>query len=234
MKKKVVLLYILILTLIVPITSLAATGNESVEINMTSSIEIEKETETVTLTVSLGKLTDIPEDAIMGLEAKLNYDDAIIKNVEVEGKSDWVVNYSNTTKKIIAEYDEGVAKENTSIFDIILTIDENANSTTTKVELTEALLTVNDEFDFNYEKEANITIKEPKEEVTPKGNELNIPNQTEEEPASPNTIEKVPDLTTAKDEKMPQTGSTSTIYIILVGIFLIGIYSFVRYKRMFK
>lgn len=72
---------------------------------------------------------------------------------------------------------------------------------------------------------ANETQNEAKNEVT-NTNEVGKENGV-------NKIEKVNDLSTTKDEKLPQTGSKGTIFAVAILIIGIGIFAFIRYKKFY-
>lgn len=84
---------------------------------------------------------------------------------------------------------------------------------------------------------SNETTNEPKNETTNETqneakNEVTNTNETGKENGV-NKIEKVNDLSTTKDEKLPQTGSKGTIFALAILIIGIGIFAFIRYKKFY-
>ena len=84
---------------------------------------------------------------------------------------------------------------------------------------------------------SNETTNEPKNETTNETqneakNEVTNTNEAGKENGV-NKIEKVNDLSTTKDEKLPQTGSKGTIFAVAILIIGIGIFAFIRYKKFY-
>ena len=79
-------------------------------------------------------------------------------------------------------------------------------------------------------------IQDKNEVTTPNSNPSpeKPPEVQQSDEEKPKVIEKVQDLTTVNDKKMPQTGNGILIYIAIFLIIIIGIYSYIRYRKMFK
>lgn len=182
-----ILLSIIIFTVTISIY-LSTYATASIPFNFTGETEVIKgENEKITLIISLGAFTEIPAEPIMGYEAVLNYDTSVFSSVEVEGLNDWTAQYVDGTKRLIGETGT-TAVENKEIAKITLTLNSNAVIGDTTVELTDVLLTVNDDdsLDFKYKKEITITIKEKQEQQT---NEENGTNDRDSAKVSDNAEE---------------------------------------------
>lgn len=176
----------------------------NIELDLKGETSILEDEENYTLTVYLGEFTTISNNAVMGYETVLDYDEEVFEKVTIKGLNGWTCNYNNHTKMLIA--DTASAKANTEITQILFQIKENIQPTTTDITLNNLLVT-NDQNDFKYQKKITLTIKE--NAIMEKTS--NTVNDTET---------KQTDISTAKRE-LPKAGME---IIILIGILIfIGI-----------
>lgn len=228
MKKILISFIITVLTICMCNFSYAET-EPNIELNLTEERTITREDETVTLILSFGKFTEIEENALLGYEAILEYDENIFEKVTVKGLNGWIVSYSDTTKRIVS--DPKVGQEQTNIAEIIFTVKEGAELGTTTIKLKDILLS-DDINDFEYNKESRITIKEVEKE---EGKTTPIqPDNTTEQPSEDKTVTITPTTKTEQTKastEIPYAGVKSIIAII-VTIIIIAIISIVRYKSI--
>ncbi len=251
MKKIGICVSIIILLITISIAPLTYAVGETLEINLTGTSQVEQNGNSVELILSLSNVTGFPEEQqkpVIGYEAILDYDESIFSSAEVETLNNWSINYEPTTKRITGLIDAEIA--NQQITKITLTLNENVEPGTTTVRLTNGLLTVYDEFDFEFEKEVTVTIaasdntgdeENPEENNT--ANESTdgniVGNETENTAGSTTnntanttntSISGNQDRTTASNS-LPKTGM-GKIALIVVLVLIIGIGCFARYKSI--
>lgn len=248
MKKIISSLIILIVSIFIYQASYAA--DASVEFNFTGDSKITQGTKTVTYTISLGEFQGIADNPMMGYEAVLNYDSNIFSSATVEGLNDWTAQYTETTKRLIGET-RTKAEPNKAIAKITLTLKDDASVGSTLIKLNNILLTVNDTQDFNYTKEAPLTIEakveEPKNEEKNENTGSTTDNQPKQEetknqsenPTSDksNTSNEFQSLTSNKNNNttnaktLPKTG-IEKIALIVILVAAVGIGCLIRYKSI--
>ena len=181
MKKIVITIFVVLIIIAMSSLSQATTieKNPNIPITLTGTKEIAQDKNTVDIILSLGEFTDIPEEPLMGYEAILEYDKNIFSSVAVEGLNNWNASYEEDTGRLMGEI-LTVGEQNKQITKITFTLKENATIGTTTVRLTSGLLTVNDEIDFEFEKEIPITIIEKTEEEDQNENTNSSDNTTED------------------------------------------------------
>jgi len=135
MKKILVSSIIILIILSIAISSYAVEVGGDTQEEVTPKIEVKfkaaenNNENTIKLVLSLGKFTAIKENAMIGYEAKLNYEEEIFETVEakdVKGLNGWTATYSPITKAIIG--DPIVGKEDTEIAEITLTLKEGVET----------------------------------------------------------------------------------------------------------
>ena len=232
-------------------------GNLQIKLDVdTSKMQSEKE---IKINIKLTSFTNIDTNEPVVITGTLDYEENLFSNVSLEALSGWS-SYLNKNKFVL---DASKIVEGKNIATLTMKLNEGISSKSTVVKFTniEVVNEANlDLKDINIETEAIELVKEstkepPKvtqentQQSAEEGNtikdvlteEKNNNNETKEDPqtvvtpqASPLAkIEKVEDLTTVDDKKMPQTGSGILIYVVIVIIILTAIYSFIRYKKMF-
>ncbi len=167
---------------------------------------------TIVLTLELGNFTNVKDNAMLGYEAILNYEEDIFKNVEakdVKGLNGWTSTYSPITKKIIGDPIEG--EENTDITEITLHLKDTIEAENTTVSLTNFLLADDDENDL-YTSNLPVEISIKQEETISKSE---IPSESEDtKTPSKNETQKPADETLAKVNRLPKAGNT----VLIIGI----------------
>ena len=242
--KKIITSLIVLLMVIVMYQISYATDTSSVEFNFNGDSKITEGTKTVTYTISVGNFQNIADNAIMGYEAVLEYDSNVFSSASIEGLNDWTAQYTESTKRLLGET-RTKAEPNKDIAKITLTLKEDAPVGNTTIKLNNVLLTVNDTDDFNYTKEATLTIEakseEGKNETTENttGNTTQqgeTKNQTENSTSSNTDSSEFQSLTSNKAENksksvLPKTG-TAKIALFVVIIAIVGIGCLIKYKSI--
>ena len=223
-------------------------GEPVVEINLTGTTQVTQDSNTVELILSLSNVAGFSEDQqnpVIGYEAVLDYDETVFSSATVETLNGWSISYEPTTKRITGLIDAAIT--NQQITKITLTFNENVEPGTTTVRLTDGLLSVYDEFDFEFSPEATITIEASSstgDEENPDENNTSNENVAENETgnivgntANNNTSNRNnasgnsnSDRTTASS-RLPSTGM-GKIALIAVIVLIIGIGCLIRYKSI--
>lgn len=222
MKKVLVGIIVLLIILSIGITTYAqeaiGTGETIDSDGVTPRAEVEIKPlesdngKTIILTLSLGKFTNVKENAMLGYETILNYEEDIFETVEakdVKGLNGWTATYSPTTKAIIG--DPIVGAENTDITEITLHLKDGIEAENTTISLTNFLLSDDDENDL-YTSDLPIEISIRKEEPT---TQPEVPDKSEETKTPDKDTTTIPtDGTVAKANSLPKAGNT----VLVIGI----------------
>lgn len=195
----------------------------NIELNLKGETSILENEENYTVTVHLGEFATNSDNEIMGYEAVLDYDEEIFEKVVIKGLNGWTLNYNHNTKMLIG--DTSSAKANTEITQMIFTLKENVQPTTTDITLNNMLLT-DDQNDFEYNKKITLTIKG--EDINKETNNTNKNSVV--------TTEKNTDISTAKSE-LPKAGIEIMILIgilIFIGIIWISGKGYISYVKDVK
>ena len=99
----------------------------SVVFNFSGDSKVTQGTKTVTYTISLGDFVGIPENAMMGYEAVLEYDSNVFSSATIEGLNDWTAQYTESTKRLIGET-RTKGEANKEIAKITLTLKESLSN----------------------------------------------------------------------------------------------------------
>ncbi len=228
MKKILVSSIIILIILSIAISSYAVEVGGDTQEEVTPKIEVKfkaaenNNENTIKLVLSLGKFTAIKENAMIGYEAKLNYEEEIFETVEakdVKGLNGWTATYSPITKAIIG--DPIVGKEDTEIAEITLTLKEGVETEKATVSLTDFLLSDDDENElYTTDLPIEITIKSQEPEPQPQPNTPNGTSGANDETQS--TTKSPADTTTATASRLPKAGYT-IIIISIIAIICIAI-----------
>lgn len=235
MKKIITSLMIILLLLVGGISFYTVDAETGIELNLTGTTAIKQDDKTLTLTLSLGNFTEISDNCVLGYEAVLDYDESVFESVTVRGLNGWSSSYENSTKILIG--DTASAKANTSITEIVFTLKEGIQPTTTDIQLKNIILT-NDDNDFEFNKKITVAIQgtdtpKPSDDETKGDSEK--PSEKENKTPADNTT---PDKTvTSKDntianKKIPAAGYQSILLIIAISVLIIGALSLIRYKSI--
>lgn len=250
MKKTLLSLVMILLIISLAISSYAIEIGEDEQEEVTQKVEVDEETKettpkvevkfkqaetnsenTIKLVLSLGKFTEVKENAMLGYEAKLNYQEEIFETVEtkdVKGLNGWTATYSPITKAIIG--DPIVGKENTEIAEITFTLKEGIETKKAIISLTNFLLSDDDENEL-YTTNLSVEIKiENQEQQQPQQSQEMQQSQSNPEQSSQvqgtnvnhasATEETNDDNTTANTIRLPKAGGT----IIIIGAIAIMIF----------
>lgn len=223
MKKIVVSFMIAIIVLLGGLNTYADSESANIEVNFTGPTTLKQNDKTLTLTLALGNFTGISDDNVLGYEATLDYKEDIFASVTVKGLNGWNADYKDSTKIIIG--DTASAKANTQITEIVFTLKEGVQPTTTEIKLNNILLT-NDEHDFKYDKKLTVAIQK---------NETIIENNTAKKPTE-NTGKEIKetskvvtkgntDTTMTGSKQLPKAGMEITILISIVILMMVAVVS---------
>lgn len=243
MMKNKIIMTILIIAMILTIGTISsfAEGEANIELNLNGQTTINEDAKTVELTLSLGDFTGVEDDATLGYQATLEYDENMFQSVEVEGLNGWTANYESSTKVLLGDVDR--ANPNTDITKITLTLKDDVQpGTEGKVQINNILLTDgNNDFTFNKE----VTVKMEEEVTTPveddntnnSGNNGNATNNNSSINAnisnnagmqSENT-----DNTTVQATRLPNTG-IENIILVAIAVTIVAIIVFKIKSRDIK
>lgn len=231
------MIFVILLCIIGNLKVQAATQIPDIEFDITSTIVDTENEKAVKIILSFGEFTEISENAIIGYEAVLEYDENIFENVTVKGLNGWTATYADSTKRIVG--DPFTGKENSEITEISLNIKENATIGLTTIKLNNILISADDNNDFTYNKEIIVEIEKAETEPDNTVIEDSENNQTEKVEENNQEEEKIEITATSgkeidktiSTEKLPDAGARVIVYIISIVIF-IGAISFIRYKSI--
>lgn len=242
---------IILLIVLLVITSICY-GAEN---DMSCNVTIETESTTVTQTQKLVKiditLADYQGDGILGYEGKLEYDKNVFETVTITALNDWdKVTYEKETGKIVST--TTTAQKNTKIAQITLELKNNI--TVEKAEVTLSNFAFSDgniektfqktiTYNFPYNVKQNTTEDknntnnngEQKKPVVP---EIDTSTNTnpKQDPPKQLTVESTNKATTQDNTKaqtnIPQTGATPMEVISIVGIIILAIFGYGKYRSI--
>lgn len=160
----------------------------------------------------IAKITLNIKQGIKNADTKIKINSISIYN------SDDNINVNNLNLTVSVKFSDGNVDDDNNTND-------TANGTKNEISNETANNTQNETANETKNEIANETQNEAKNEVT-NTNEAGKENGV-------NKIEKVNDLSTTKDERLPQTGSKGTIFAVAILIIGIGIFAFIRYKKFY-
>ena len=165
----------------------------------------------------IAKITLNIKQGIKNADTKIKINSISIYN------SDDNINVNNLNLTVSVKFSDGnVDDDNNNTNDTTNgTNNEISNETTNNIQ--------NETSNETKKKQKNETTNETQNEAK---NEVTNTNEAGKENGV-NKIEKVNDLSTTKDEKLPQTGSKGTIFAVAILIIGIGIFAFIRYKKFY-
>lgn len=221
----------------------------NVDLKLTPNLTIKQDAKTIELFLSIGELTSISEETISaGFNATLEYNKEIFTDLTIESLNGWDVKNINN---MVALVDGENLKANTQIAKLTFTLADNVEPTTEKITLKEIKFsdgtdTDNSRTPFSLESTIIIEEKTPEEIVDPS---KNGEGDSTKDPASETTPGAQTTKTSEKTETkqvtqkkaendktkaptiLPKTG-VGKIALVVVIIAIIGIISFIRYKKI--
>lgn len=232
MKKKIVsiLSIILFISLICNITYASET-------NVTLQKDKEKYTGGDVVQVSV-KVNDITlENGIETIIGKISYNKELYKSCVIEESNSWEADYNANNGKIILQRNEAI-KENHTAFVIKLTIKDNIVNNDT-ISFTDINIADENTDLFPANAATSITIENPvtgggeepeggQQPETPSGNQGSENTNTGTNDKS--DFEEIKEDDTKTENKMPNTGVTSVVGMMLV-IAVVGVIVLVRYNK---
>ena len=171
MKTKI-LIALVVISIVISLGTINSFAAGNIEMDIQGQTTIKETEKTVELILSLGSFTEIEEGIPLGYQGTLTYDENLFSGITVEGLNGWTVSYESSTKVFMGEID--VAKANTQIAKITLTIKDGvANGTSGKVSFSNILLTDGTN-DVTFNKEVTLTFEN---DTTEENNNQNQENE---------------------------------------------------------
>ncbi len=233
--------------------AMEAQGN--LELTLSTDITNLKTKKEVSINLSLTSFDNVTSEEPIAITGNIQYDETVFSTVTLTGSSGWSAEINN--KKFVldaSKVSEGEkiatftlkARENlqkkfttVKLLNVEVVNDDNLDLSdlsveTKSIDLSSIYIEPNNENVVDDQEQVKNEVTTPKQE-TPNSNPSPVkPEVQQSEEEKPKVIEKVQDLTTVNDKKMPQTGNGILIYVAIFLIIIIGIYSYIRYKKMFK
>lgn len=178
MKTKI-LIALIVISMVISLGTINSFASGNIEMDIQGQTTVKETEKTVELILSLGSFTEIEEGIPLGYQGTLTYDENLFSGITVEGLNGWTVSYESSTKVFMGEID--VAKANTQIAKITLTIKEGvANGTSGKISFSNILLTDGTN-DFTFNKEVTVTVENNTSEENNNQNQENEETKPSEE-----------------------------------------------------
>jgi len=157
-KVSISIIALLIMAISVCQVTFAADGEESVSLDLQSSIDLEKKE--VTVILSLGEYKNLSESAIIACQANLSYDKNIFESVKIEGLNKWNADYVEATGNVIIETASGATvSSNQQIAKLTFELKDGVEEANTKIIFKKIKLTVDAEKNFKNFGELTANIK---------------------------------------------------------------------------
>ena len=199
------------------------------------------------------KLTGINvEGGIAHLTAKLDIDDDVlsVSTNDIKGLNDWDASY-NKEKKEVSLTNASPVEEDTEVAEFTFQVKENTSKSSTTIKLT-SIEAGNDSSDSSVsisDRSTAITIgrsitptsspsvspsdseRAEQNQTNQTNNQVNETNMTSNESNNP-VATQGSNVTTTKNEAVPYTGSEGYVIPLMLIVAILGIVSFVNYKKL--
>ena len=226
-RKMIIVLISVILIISISIKVKAET-NDSYIISMSSNNTTVKQGQTVTISL---KVEDINiqsgEKGIGSYEGTIEYDKSVFETVKMSGNEEWDTPVLNEGRFTSVKTDGIVTNKSQEIGKITLKVKENAKIGSTKIEIKE--FEASNGVENIATRNAEISIKV--EETEKKENNISGNNNVNGNTSS-GTKNNIKENTTAKN-KIPKAGARREVQIFTVVAIIVGICSYVMYKRTY-
>lgn len=219
---------LLILVGLISCTTLVNAYSATASLGSSSTL---KAGETITVNINLGSL-DVGS-GIDAMVATLDFDENVLEPItqdNISGKDGWSINaYSASTKKFTATRSSKYTTGGT-VATITFKAKSDTKATTTTVtlkniEVSGGAASEGGTGDITISNSPTVTIKEGTTTTTPTTNTTTTPTTTT------NTVK---DSTTSKTQTLPRTGVQQYEVIAIIAVAVVGILSFVLYKKLSK
>lgn len=249
MKKTAILLLIVILALsTILVIPVKATEQTTIEANTSTNLVFTPVTteEGLTITISTGTFEGLEENIPMSASMTLVYDENNIIRVEGTTNSDWKINVTEETKRVLIESDK--AKSNTEIakitfyFNQEVTQEATGNISIQEINVSDGNLYEETYPEFTQTYTINPSLGNYEENNQPNTNELNeLPeintnteiNQEQYKSSNKNDNSKNSNEdNTVAPNSIPQTGISMGVVLVIVAIVAIAIVCFIKYKSI--
>lgn len=251
--------YISIITImVIIILGIMSINVYSADLDPNATIKVEPLQATVgidenefSVTIKLDTMENIPKDTILGFQSSMVYDENIIESVSFSTESDWdKPKYSSQTKTLLIAGDE-VSKEGSVLTTMTFKIKDGLTQDyKTSIKLSNIIISSGENIEINtLDKEISVNInrieENTKEEEKPSSgstNKENNSNPIKFEDKTKQTTTTI-DTTTTKQtktdstisgSKLPQTGVSSIILVIISIIIVASIFCIIRYKTILR
>lgn len=230
--RKCIVLLIIIAILSITFNVQAATG-DSYKIGLSASKTTLKAGETVTISL---KVSDIKiqsgEKGIGSYEGSIVYDANVFEDVKMKGNDLWDTPTLNQGRFTSVRSDGMCVSEAQEIATITLKVKENATAGNTKIQIKN--------FEASNAKE-NISTADTEVTVKVEGTTSNVNNTITGETNTTNTTNKITGGTNTNkinsgsttQSRLPKAGISSTIIVFIVIGAVAGIYTYIRYKKIY-
>lgn len=189
------------------------------------------------------KLENYNGDGVLGYEGTLHYDKTVFESATIKGLNDWETpDYEETTGKFLSTTKK--AKANTNIAEITLKLKRGTTAKTTKVSMNDFIISDGtEETTINQSITYTLLVNQVEENENADKNTNTIPTNmvvntntvlNDKTNTSSNiTVESI--SANQKDQTLagttiPQTGSGMGAVLTIVGIFIIGLIAYIRYR----
>lgn len=237
MKKTVILLIIamvvLFTILVVPVKATETTPEENTSANIVFTPETTEDG--LVIKISTGAFEGLEENIPMSASMTLVYDENNITRVEGTTNSDWKINITEETKRVLIESDN--AKSNTEIARITFYFNQElTEETTDSVSIQEINVSDGNLFDETYSDVTQTYTINPSQENLEDENQQNqipeINTNTDAGESNTNNTNNVNDDNTVAPNRIPQTGVNMGIVVAMVAIIVIAVVLFIKYKSI--
>ena len=185
------------------------------------------------------KLSGISVDGgINALTATLKYDSDVLslKKSEVKGMNDWSVTYNEDNNKLAIDSGEPVT-EDTEIATFTFKVNDSTSATTAAIQLVSIAAgnsSISEEVKIS-DITTNISIGTS---INPSTSPSESPSTSPVENTTNRVVNNTPsenktsNSTTTKNEAMPYTGAENYVLPLMLALVVLGIVSFVNYKKI--
>lgn len=210
--KKIITISLIMLVLVSTLTNIYAASCTVTLQPSNSKVEINKE---FTVDVNLSNIQD--EKGMITFTARLEYDHTNLTFKKIEGQNGWNPAYNEENGKIAAERADGYTKNNETVFRVTF-LTTGAANTTPNITLTDIVFS-------NGTEDIDVTTDSTTITIIESGNQGG--NQSGNQGGNQN-INNVD--TSIKDGRLPQTGDTNILLIVIAVALVLVVGFFIKIK----
>lgn len=227
--KIIILLLIVMVILGMCITTKAADTTDTYKINLTTTNKTVKQGETITIALNVSDINIQTGDKGIGsYQGKIEYDTNVFEELKMVGNDNWDKPSENDGVFTSVNSNGLCVKESQELAKITLKVKSSAKIGSTTVKITgfkasnaiTSIATENTSLDITVNSSSNLG----NNNLGGNGSGSGTSSQTQQKPQTTDTNAK---------NKMPNTGISGNVMLIVGVISIIGIYSYIRYKTIF-